>query len=205
MQTELARDSFMAQSLFDQLLNGLIALLHHSLSLLLLPFAVWSKVTKQERRFVCVVSQEMNGFECPTVCLENTFYHVCEITHNMESVGTLNGLWGPHCGSTSKFASTITANQLNASMLFQPGCKGRGLTVGKQLNWLARFKIDEDRAIASSPAIGPLIHTQHVWGRFHWRRHATDDSQKRHTRTWEAKKGAQSSSGFPSQCKADFR
>src|SRR2546421_8008982 len=101
----------------------------------------------------------MNSFECRAVRLENTFYHVCEIAYNMESVGTLNGFWCPHCSSASKFASTITTNQLNARMLFQPSREGHGLTIRKQVNWFPCFLINEDRAIPSSSAICPLIHT----------------------------------------------
>lgn len=94
MQMQLARDRQMAHPLFDQSLHLLIPFLHLDLSLLLLSFSVWSEVMEEWRRLVSVFGQEMNGFECWTMCLENTFYHFREITHDMESVGTLNGLWG---------------------------------------------------------------------------------------------------------------
>jgi hypothetical protein len=90
---DLAISRQLTHPLFEQPSHLLIPFLHLDLSLLLLSLAVRSRVTKQGRRLVRVFAEEMNGLECWTMCLENTFDHLREMTHDMESVSTLHFEW----------------------------------------------------------------------------------------------------------------
>src|SRR5258708_3167123 len=110
MHMQLARDRTVAQSLFDETLNSLIALHQHCSCALLFAFTIRSVMTKQHRGWGSWPRHQMNLFECLAVPPQDTFHHFGKIAENMKTISRLKRFWRALRGSTGKLSGTISVD-----------------------------------------------------------------------------------------------
>src|SRR5258708_30208813 len=75
----------------------------------------------------------------------------------MPAVAHLSRLWSAFANSRSIFQGAIAAEHINRGMLLQPGFDGRNLAVGEQINGLTVLQIQDQRAMAESALVCPVV------------------------------------------------
>src|SRR5207237_951123 len=81
----------------------------------------------------------------------------------------------------------------------EPGSRGIGVAIGKQVDDGAEFRFDEDRAVATSLAIDPIIDAQYPRGRTWRRKKATGLAQESMRTDGDVKLGSDPGSGLAAQ------
>src|SRR5258708_35317252 len=75
----------------------------------------------------------------------------------MPAVAHLPRLWSAFAHSRSIFRGAITADHINRGMLLQPGFDTLHRAVGEQINGLTALQITDQRAIAESALVCPVV------------------------------------------------
>src|SRR6266702_2605407 len=80
-----------------------------------------------------------------------------QILDQMPAVAHLPRLWSAFANSRSIFRGAIAADHLNRGMLLQPIFDGLGRAVGEQINGLTALQVTDQRAVAESALVYPVV------------------------------------------------
>ncbi|MDQ0946532.1 hypothetical protein QFZ24_000455 [Streptomyces phaeochromogenes] len=85
-----------------------------------------------------------------------------EVVPEMPSVGDLAGLWSAAGGSFGEERSPVTADDLDAGPLGEPGRERVCLPVGQQVDRTTCFDVDEHGSVDPAPALGVFVDADHA-------------------------------------------
>src|SRR5581483_8835144 len=87
---------------------------------------------------------EMDGFQGSAMFSQDFFDHFCSIAQDMEAICRMPRFWCTFPGSTGKLPSTVSTDELNSWVSFEPGGERCCLSVFKQVYRRAVLQIHQD-------------------------------------------------------------
>lgn len=126
-----------------------------------------------------------------------------QIVQEMPPVRDLNGGGRTLADAISVGASTITSDNLDARMSFQPCGNGVSLAVGQQVDRTIALKIDQNGAVTLAAAPRPVVDADDArcWDRRH--RLRPDQTQQRVAADRHGEPGGQPGAGIPARTQGD--
>src|SRR5258708_39948176 len=86
-----------------------------------------------------------------------------QILDQMPAVAHLPRLWSAFAHSRSIFRGAIESSHIKRGMLLQPSFDGLGRAVGEQINGLAALQVTDQRAVAESALVRPVLQANDSW------------------------------------------
>lgn len=96
-------------------------------------------------------------------CLKISLDRFGKIFMNMPSVGNLNGIGSALPRSISIGIGSVTTDDFDTGMLFEPGSQGLSLTIRQQVDDPMFLKIHQDCAVTLPFSFRPVIHAENLW------------------------------------------
>src|SRR5512135_1041386 len=96
--------------------------------------------------------------------LEQAFDGLAHVLQEMPTIGDLLGLGRRLGGGLRVGRRTVAADQLDAGVGLEPGPDGRSVTIGQEIDDVARLEVDDDGAVALPFAPGPVVDADESWG-----------------------------------------
>ena len=94
------------------------------------------------------------------MALQEPLQGFAQIAHEMESIGHLDSLWRPTRRTISILWGTITGDDFDTGVLFEPSGERVCRTIAEHVNGLVAFQIHEQRSIGLPFAKGEIVHPQ---------------------------------------------
>src|SRR5205085_3733744 len=108
---------------------------------------------------VCLLLQ---GFLFP---LKESLECVTQIEQQVEAIGHLLCLGSSFARSLRIGSCTVTADDFDSRMSGEPGLEGLSLAIRQDIHNAMSLQINQDRAVRSPLAHGPVVYSKHAWGR----------------------------------------
>src|SRR5258708_39649305 len=86
-----------------------------------------------------------------------------QILDQMPAVAHLPRLWSAFAHSRSIFRGAIESSHIKRGMLLQPSFDGLGRAVGEQINGLTALQVTDQRAVAESALVCPVVQANDSW------------------------------------------
>src|SRR3954447_10376274 len=147
----LDRDAFLGQSK-----NASVGLFPSQVTLVLDPFGSGEELGI-DRRGADRATHLQHGF------LHSFKKGTAGVLHEMPAVGDLDGVGQSFGGGQRIAAATIARHNGDLGLAGEPSLSSYGLAVRQQCDWLATFKITDDRAVALVSPPSPVVDTHHGW------------------------------------------
>lgn len=100
-------------------------------------------------------------------------------------------------------AGTVTGDDLDAGMGFQPCGNGVGLTVGQKVNRAVALEIDKEGAVTLAAAPSPVVDADDTWCWDRRHRLRPDQTQQRIAADRHGEPGGQPGAGIPAHAQRD--
>src|SRR6266498_3408174 len=110
--------------------------------------------------------------------LEQGFESITQIASQVPSIRDLGRTRRTLLRTLSKGIGAIARDDPYAWMLIEPGSKLLGTIIGQQIEHLMTLKINHDRAIVASFALGPLVDANNLSYSNGWRWKLSHPSEK---------------------------
>jgi hypothetical protein len=94
------------------------------------------------------------------MAFEQPLQHLTGILEQMEAVGNLHRIGGTPCSAISILGCAITANHLNAGMVFEPLLQNRRRSFRQEVARLMLVEIHEDGAVELAFTERKVVHAQ---------------------------------------------
>ncbi len=82
---------------------------------------------------------------------------------NMPSISNLNGIGSPLPRSISIGIGSVTTDDFDTGMLFEPDSQSLSLTIRQQVDDPMSPEIDHDRTVTLPFSFSPVIHAENLW------------------------------------------
>lgn len=102
------------------------------------------------------------GAQAASVPVDAFLGGFAQVVPEVPSVGDLERLWGTAGGAFGEEGGPVTADDLNAGPLGEPGRESVCLPVGQEVDRTSCFDVDEHGSVDTALAVGEFVHADHA-------------------------------------------